>query len=202
MSAETTRRVFEPFFTTKEQGQGTGLGLATVYGIVAQSGGCISVHSEVGKGTTFHLDFPRATGPAEGVGKAVVRKNARGETVLVVEDSEAVRKLAARILTGVGYRVLTAARGAEALAAYGRSDLRLDMLLTDVVMPDMNGRELAERMKAILPDLTVLYMSGYTDDAIVHHGVLEAGTHFLGKPFTVAELTTKVRDVLDAKRKG
>ena len=200
MDKVTMSRVFEPFFTTKESGKGTGLGLSTVYGIVKQSGGYIWVYSEPGKGTTFKSYLPRETGdavaaprPARSVTRAV-----GNETILVVvEDDEAVRKLAARILGTAGYTVLAAASGGEALQAMERHRGPVQLLLTDVVMPQMGGKELAQRVALQRPGLRVLYMSGYTDDAIVHHGVLDANTHFVGKPLNAADLTRKVREVLD-----
>jgi PAS domain S-box-containing protein len=199
MDEKTLARIFEPFFTTKEPGKGNGLGLSTVYGIVRQSGGSIDVYSEVGRGTTFKIFLPRETAaatqapaPPPPAARAV-----RGETILVVEDDEAVRSIARRMLARAGYRVLTAANGGEGLLACEAHPGEIHLLLTDVVMPQMGGRVFAERLARIRPGLKVLFMSGYTDDAIVRHGVLEPGTHFLGKPFTQADLLAKVRDVLD-----
>jgi PAS domain S-box-containing protein len=203
MDGQTTARIFEPFFTTKEQGKGTGLGLPMVYGIIKQSGGEIWVESRPGQGTTFTLTFPCDPSGAGAVSvkyDAVPAQRRGDETVLIVEDEEALRNIAQRALASAGYTVLTAAGGDEAVdvAARYRSDIHL--LLTDVIMPGMNGRVLAQKLSAPRPGLRVVYMSGYTDDAIAHHGVLEAGAHFLAKPFVPEALTQKVREVLDLGR--
>ncbi|MDD5308539.1 MAG: PAS domain S-box protein [Deltaproteobacteria bacterium] len=197
MDEETKTRLFEPFFTTK--GKGTGLGLSTVYGIVRQSGGNVSVKSEPGQGTTFKIHLPRdLTATATVIKPSKAPECFTGtETILVVEDEEGLRKVARRSLEAAGYTVLTAADASEALLIFARNEGDIHLLLADVVMPRMSGRALAQELSKMRPALKVLYMSGYTDDAIVHHGVLEAGTHFLGKPFTAAELTRKVREVLD-----
>jgi signal transduction histidine kinase/ActR/RegA family two-component response regulator len=198
MDEQTMARLFEPFFTTKALGRGTGLGLSTVYGIVTQSGGSILVHSEVGRGTTFKIYLPR-----ELSGKATATKSRRldrvtgTETVLVVEDEDALRTVTRRILETAGYTVLTAANGDEALGVSARYAGHIHLLLSDVVMPGMNGGALARELEKTRQNLKVLYMSGYTDNSIVHHGVLNAGTHFLGKPFSTATLTQKLREVLD-----
>jgi CheY-like chemotaxis protein len=198
MDAHTREHVFEPFFTTKEKGKGTGLGLATVYGIVKQSGGSIWVYSEPGRGTTFKVYLPRVSQPAVEIPRRAAPVVVTGsETVLVVEDEEAVCRLAERILRGAGYEVLTASSGGEALLLCERRGGEVDLLLTDVVMPQMSGPELAERLSRTNPGLRVLYMSGYTDNAIAHHGTLDPGTRLIGKPFAAAELTRKVREVLD-----
>jgi CheY-like chemotaxis protein len=204
MDEETRTHIFEPFFTTKEKGKGTGLGLSTVYGIVKQSGGSIWVYSEAGRGSTFKVYLPRVDAPATELARRPASEMPTGsETVLVVEDEAAVGKLAERILRRAGYKVLSAAGGGDALLLGERHQGAIDLLLTDVVMPQMSGRELAERLARICPGLKVLYMSGYTDNAIVHHGVLEPGTSFIGKPFAAAELARKVREVLDeAKEAG
>ncbi|MCZ7584197.1 MAG: response regulator [Deltaproteobacteria bacterium] len=203
MDEQTQQKIFEPFFTTKEQGKGTGLGLATVYGIVTQSEGYIWLYSEPGRGTTFKVYLPRIDAPATGKIKPDTAVSAaRPATILIVEDEDAVRNLAERILKKSGYTVLTAARGSDALRLCAEHDGAIDLLITDVIMPQMSGREIADRLSALQPTLKVLYMSGYTDDAIVHHGVLDPGTNFVGKPFSSADLTIKVRNVLEMPREG
>jgi PAS domain S-box-containing protein len=200
MDEQTKARLFEPFFTTKEKGKGTGLGLSTVYGIIKQSGGNIWVYSEVGKGTTFKICLPRdfsATASTTIKPSATTKRSKGTETILVVEDEEALRKVALRTLGASGYKVLTASDGEEALLVSARHVGDIHMLLTDVVMPGMSGRALAQQLSKARPTVKVLYMSGYTDNAIVHRGALDPGTHFLAKPFTSAGLTRKVREVLD-----
>jgi len=198
MTSEVKERVFEPFFTTKEQGKGTGLGLSTVYGIVKQSGGNIWIYSEPGQGTTFKIYLPQVDEPLTEEKEEVVKEIPRGnETILVVEDEETVRKLAIRLLKSQGYRVLEAPDGGKALLLCEKLKERIHLILTDVVMPGMSGRKLVERLKEIHPEMKVLYMSGYTDNAIVHHGVLEEGTKFIQKPFTLENLARKVREALD-----
>ncbi|HET7321819.1 MAG TPA: PAS domain S-box protein, partial [Longimicrobiaceae bacterium] len=199
MDEQTKGRIFEPFFTTKGQGKGTGLGLATVYGIVQQSGGFIEVESELGEGTTFRIALPRVEEAAE---EQNAERPASGpvsgtETVLLVEDEVAVRVLVRRVLDRAGYRILEASSGQAALDLLADTGARVDLLLTDVVMPGMSGRELADELTARTPGLPVLYMSGYTDEAIMHHGVLAEGVAFLEKPFTPDILLRKLRDVLD-----
>ncbi len=201
MDEATKQRLFEPFFTTKELGKGTGLGLSTVHGIVKQSGGDISVYSELGIGTTFKVYLPRvlepavdSTRPRQSLGPPVGT-----ETILLVEDDAAVRSLAARALRGGGYNVIDAGNGAEALQLAAAHSGPLDLLVTDVIMPGMSGKQLAERLLQQRPGLRVLYMSGYTDNALEHHGVLAPGTMFIGKPFTGHDLARKVRNVIDAQ---
>ena len=197
MDPETLEHAFEPFFTTKDQGKGTGLGLSTVHGIVQQSGGGISVESEIGRGTTFRISLP-AVDKAVTVGERVPDQPGRGhETILLVEDERIVRELIARVLRGQGYDVVEAPAGEAALKTASELD-RVDLLLTDVVMPGLSGRELSERLAALRPELRILFMSGYTDEAIVHHGVRAGEAEFLAKPFTPDALARKVRAVLDA----
>jgi len=197
MSEEVQSHVFEPFFTTKERGSGTGLGLATTYGAVKQSGGYIEVDSEVGKGTTFKIYLPRVEEGGKSLKDALLVDLPGGaETVLLVEDEDSVRNLCSRILGELGYQVVQARSGAEAVAVAGRAD-RVDLLLTDVVMPGMSGKELATQLVLRHPEMKVLFMSGYTDDAIVHHGVLDEGVSFIGKPYTPSALATKVRQVIE-----
>src|SRR5437879_3999967 len=199
MDAATQARIFEPFFTTKEKGKGTGLGLATVYGIVKQSGGWIWVYSEPGHGTTFKVYLPRVADVAAPAAPSPAPPvSVRGsETVLVVEDDEMIRKLVHKVLKTNGYTVLVAANGGDAERVAGQHDGPIHLLMTDVVLPGLNGREVARRVEAMRAGIRVLYLSGYTDDAIVHHGVLEPGVAFLQKPFTPAVLGRKVREVLD-----
>jgi CheY-like chemotaxis protein len=199
MDPATLARVFEPFFTTKPKGTGTGLGLATVEGIVRQSGGSVSVYSEPGVGTTFTVYLPRVDASVDSAPQPAAGGPAHGtETVLIVEDEEHVRGLAERILAQYGYRVMTASRPGEALSLVTAGSEPIDLLLLDVIMPEMNGRSLAEQILTIRPGTRVVYMSGYTDDAIGHHGVLEPGTWFIHKPFTPWALAGKVREALDA----
>ena len=202
MTPEVRARVFEPFFTTKEMGKGTGLGLATVFGIVQQAGGHVAVYSEPGVGTAFKAYLPRVE---ESASSAESRSGAQAppkgtETVLLVEDEDAVRSLTRIVLQGAGYHVLEASDGGEALAVAGRYEGTIHLLLTDVVMPVLGGRQLAERLLALHPEMKVLFQSGYMDDAVVRHGVLQEKVHFLQKPFTPAALALKVREVLDAPR--
>jgi PAS domain S-box-containing protein len=200
MTPDVQSRAFEPFFTTKEPGKGTGLGLATVHGIVRQSGGHVWVSSEPGAGTTFKVYLPRADRPAQpGRSYQGTSPAPRGnETILLVEDDEGVRGLLCRILQDSGYNVRAAAGGREALRLCEREAGPVHLLVTDVVMPEMGGRALAEQLLRLHPGLKVLYVSGYTDDAVIRHGVLEAEVHFLQKPFEPAALAQKVRETLDS----
>ncbi|MBV8761281.1 MAG: response regulator [Deltaproteobacteria bacterium] len=200
MSKEVQSQIFEPFFTTKEKGKGTGLGLSTVFGIVRQSGGTIWVYSEVGTGTTFKIYLPLTHEARAQPEVAMPAKRFRGsETILLVEDEPQVRAVARGILTRAGYTVLEAENGPTALALCEQAKQAIELVLTDVVMPGMSGRELVERLLKIRPDAKILFMSGYTDDTVVHHGVLDQGIAYLQKPLTPDALTRKVREVLDGK---
>jgi two-component system, cell cycle sensor histidine kinase and response regulator CckA len=194
----TQARIFEPFFTTKDKGKGTGLGLSTVFGIVKQSGGSIWLYSEPGRGTTFKVFFPCVDEPSDLVLAFDSPLTLRGsETILLVEDDDQVRAVTSGLLRRNGYQVIEARNAGEALLQSERQE-HIDLLLSDVVMPRMSGPELAKRLALTRPDMKVLCMSGYTDDSIVRHGVLEATMAFLQKPITMASLTAKVREVLDA----
>jgi PAS domain S-box-containing protein len=199
MTPEVQARLFEPFFTTKETGKGTGLGLAMVYGVVRQSGGFISVDSAPGRGTAFEIYFPAAEGrlPANKPAPPMPKPAATGtETILLVEDEDAVRTVVATVLQQAGYTVLEANGGRAAIDIVTANPESIDLLITDVVMPEMGGRKLVEHLATMRPGLRVLYLSGHTDDALIRHGVLEADVAFLQKPFKIAALTTKVREVL------
>jgi len=198
MDTETAARIFEPFFTTKESGKGTGLGLATVYGIVQQNGGAIEVQSKVGHGTTFFIYMPRATDFGQPAAPRRSLMAGGSETVLLVEDDDRVRGLVSHMLRKHGYTVLLASQGDQALELASRHHGRIHLLLTDVVMPGISGRVLSERLMLSRPDTRVLYMSGYSDDAILRHGVKSAGTHFIQKPFSIETLAEKVRETLNA----
>jgi CheY-like chemotaxis protein len=201
MDADTRARVFEPFFTTKEVGQGTGLGLATVYGVVKQHGGHVTCYSEVGHGSVFRVYLPRTDRdtPVSDTPPQHAPAAVGCETVLLVEDEAAVRLLTQRVLTQQGYQVLVASDPLAALSLAETEGHRLDLLLTDVVMPHLSGRELAERLRASRPELRVLFMSGYTDDAVFRHGELGPGSAFIHKPFTPTALGHKLREVLDGR---
>jgi CheY-like chemotaxis protein len=199
MTPETQAQIFDPFFTTKEMGRGTGLGLSTVYGIVKQSGGHIWVYSEVDHGTTFKIYLPETSEVAQPLAAEppVITSTRGSETVLLVEDDSQVRELTRTVLVGCGYSVLAPTDAGAALAMADKHVTAIRLLLTDVVMPGMNGRELARHLVERNPRIKVLYMSGYTEYTIGRHGVLEPGTYFLQKPFTPAALGSKVREILD-----
>jgi two-component system cell cycle sensor histidine kinase/response regulator CckA len=201
MDEATKARIFEPFFTTKDPGKGTGLGLATVYAIVKQSNGFVWVYSEVGHGTSFKIYLPQVDGVADSTPASTASSLPRGtETVLIAEDSAAVRAVSKEMLQRQGYDVLEAPNGEAALHLAARHQGPIHLLLTDVVMPVMGGRELADRLTAIRPDTRVLYTSGYTDDSVVRHGILEGGLAYLQKPFSPEKLARKVREILDQPR--
>ena len=202
MDAETKKRIFEPFFTTKKEGKGTGLGLSTVYGIVKQSGGFINVYSEKGLGSAFKLYFPCVKEPVVPIkSKTGSSKSLRGsETILVAEDEDNLRNLVCEILRTHGYNVLEAANGGSALLKCEKYKEPIHLLLSDVVMPEMSGAELVERLLPIHPEMKVIYMSGYTDDAVIRHGILEEKVQFLQKPFSPNSLLKKVRSILDSKQ--
>jgi CheY-like chemotaxis protein len=199
MDAKTQTRIFDPFFTTKEMGKGTGLGLATVYGVVKQSNGHILVYSELGQGTTFKIYLPRVDDPAEAIEARSPAVAVAGgtETVLLVEDDASLRKLAKTFLERSGYAVLEAPSAYAALETARLHSGGIQLLLTDVVLPGMNGPALAEQLLRLVPHVRVLFVSGYTDDAIAHQGVLEPNVNFLVKPYTQQGLARKVREVLD-----
>jgi CheY-like chemotaxis protein len=220
MSADVASRAFEPFFTTKEVGQGTGLGLSQVYGFVRQSGGHVKIYSEPGQGTTVKVYLPRlhaaaaaaadaaADGGAEPAAdgwaedRPVPLPNGAGETVLVVEDDESVRRFTAEALRELGYRVLEAHGAPAALRLLDAHGAEVDLLFTDVVMPEMNGRRLADEALRRRPELKVLFTTGYSRNAIIHNGVLDPGVQLIGKPFTVEELAAKLRTVLEQREEA
>jgi len=199
MDQATLGHLFEPFFTTKEPGKGTGLGLATCYGIVTQCGGHISARSKVGHGTTFDIYLPRAEGAGvvSDLGESPARERGGVETILLVEDEPQVRQLAAAVLRDRGYEVIEAATGSEALDIAARRDQPFDLLVTDLVMPQVGGTEVARRMRGRQPGLRILFVSGYTDNPAFRQEVLAERTAFLPKPFTPHQLAMKVREVLD-----
>ncbi|MGH9731319.1 MAG: ATP-binding protein, partial [Candidatus Acidiferrales bacterium] len=197
MGAELQTHIFEPFFTTKEQGKGTGLGLATVYGVIKQSGGYIWVESEVGKGATFKVYLPRVEEARDAAPeRTTFGRPQRSRTILLVEDEHSLRKLTRNTLQEAGHTVLEACDASEALDVSKRTDSPIDLLLTDVVMPGMSGRMLADELAALRPGIKVIYMSGYTDGDVATHGVLQSGISFLRKPFTRDALIGRVDDVL------
>jgi two-component system, cell cycle sensor histidine kinase and response regulator CckA len=203
MDEATRSRIFEPFFTTKGLGKGTGLGLSTVFGIVQQSGGTLDVESEVGRGTTFKVYFPRATQPRHRPTKSTApddTSSLRGsETILLVEDDNLVRALARTLLKDAGYQVLEAANAELALALAEGYSGPIHLLLTDVVLPRLGGRQLADQLGALLPETKVLFISGYTNDSILRHGVVDSAVELLQKPFTRVSLLQRVRGILDAE---
>jgi CheY-like chemotaxis protein len=200
MDAGTKARIFEPFFTTKEMGRGTGLGLATVFGIVQQSGGSVSVDSQLGLGTTCKIFFPRVEGVLTRPSTETLEPpSPRGtETILLVEDEGALRAVIREILEGTGYTVLDSADPDEALFKVNTLETPLQLLLTDVVMPGMSGSDLATSVRVARPEIKVLFMSGYTDEAMGLHGMLAPGTNFIQKPFAADVLLRKVREAIDA----
>jgi len=199
MTPEVLNCIFEPFFTTKEIGQGTGLGLATVFGIVQQNGGCIHVESEPGQGTTFRIYFPAVVGQEADKSDLAASNTLRGtERILIVEDEEAVRELAVISLEMQGYKVMTATDGKDALRIVRTRGGPIDLVLTDVVMPNISGPELVEKLRLQFPRMKVLFMSGYTDDAVLRRGLSEAYVSFIEKPYTPLALARRVRQVLDS----
>jgi CheY-like chemotaxis protein len=201
MTPDTLARIFEPFFTTKPPGQGTGLGLATVYGIVTQAGGHVDVYSEPGKGSVFKIYFPEIAPPSTEWIAPMERSasNLHGtETILLAEDDDMIRQLTKRVLEKYGYRVLAARTGMEALAI--ASEASVDLLLTDVVMPELSGPELVERLASTHPQVRTIFMSGYTGGSMVRHGVLGSDAEYLQKPFTMEAVARRVREALDRRR--
>jgi CheY-like chemotaxis protein len=199
MDVPTQARIFDPFFTTKEAGKGTGLGLSTVYGIVEQSGGHIAVGSAPGQGATFTIFLPRHMGPAAAAAGPTDRRGFPGgtETLLLVEDEAAVRSSARRLLERHGYTVIEARHGADALRIVEAGERAVDLVITDVVMPEMGGREMVERLRTRHPGIKVLFMSGYSERAVTSDGVMPPGTGFVEKPFTIEQLTRRTRELLD-----
>jgi CheY-like chemotaxis protein len=200
MDKDLISHIFEPFFTTKEQGKGTGLGLSTVYGIVKQNNGFIDIDSEPGQGTSFSIYLPRNVGPrSRTVAKVDALPAPRGqETILVVEDETSILEIVTEMLAGQGYSVLSASTPGEAISVAREHGGEIHLLMTDVVMPEMNGRDLAKNLLSLYPRIKRLFMSGYTSDVIAHHGVLDEGVHFIQKPFSLPIMASKVREVLDS----
>jgi CheY-like chemotaxis protein len=197
MTPKVRARVFEPFFTTKGISRGTGLGLSVVHGIVTQSGGTIDIASEVGVGTTIRISLPAVETGVTGASAAGANVGGGAETILLVEDEASVRQMAVRVLERAGYTVKATAGGDEALAMLSRESSPVDVLLTDVVMPGMDGRELSERVRKVRPEIKVIYTSGYTDDAVMRHGIQASEVTFLQKPYVPRELLRKVRVAVD-----
>jgi two-component system cell cycle sensor histidine kinase/response regulator CckA len=201
MDKKIMQHVFEPFFTTKESGKGTGLGLATVYGIIKQNDGFINVYSEPGRGTTFKIYIPRSTE------EAIVKEEAEAPlltmigsgTVLLVEDDEMVRTMTTEMLEAIGYTALATGSPLEALAFFEKDNVHIDLVITDVVMPGMSGKELNVRIEAIRPGVRVLFMSGYTTNVIAHRGVLDEGVYFIQKPFSMSDLARKVSEAVSGR---
>jgi len=201
MDKQTLDKIFEPFFTTKEKGKGTGLGLATVYGIAKQNNGFINVYSEPGKGSTFKIYLPRHAGKTVETPKERPATPVMGghETILLAEDETAILDMVKQILEDFGYRVLAASTPGQAIRATKEYAGDIDLLITDVVMPEMNGQELAKNLLALHPKLRIIYMSGYSGNVIARHGVLDEGVNFIQKPFSMQDFAAKVREVLDSK---
>jgi len=198
MDTETLEKVFEPFFTTKELNKGTGLGLSMVYGAVKQNNGFVNVYSEPGQGTTIKIYLPCHAAKAAETKEPKTQAAARGhETILLAEDEPAILKMTTRMLEQIGYKVLAAGTPGEAIALAREHAGEIHLLMTDVVMPEMNGRDLAKNLLSLYPGLKRLFMSGYTANVIAHHGVLDEGVHFIQKPFSKSDLTVKVREVLE-----
>jgi CheY-like chemotaxis protein len=202
MDDETMERIFEPFFTTKELGKGTGLGLATVYGIIKQSGGYVAVDSEKGKGSIFSVYMPKkSVPPVAAVKQATPTPSQSGhETVLLVEDEKPLREIMSRAFQSKGYRVVVAKDGAEALTACKNTKNKLELMVSDVMIPGVKGVELADKIKAMQPGISIIFISGYAGDVIGNHGILESDINFLPKPFDPDKLLSKARELLDAKR--
>jgi len=199
MDKDLQSHIFEPFFTTKEMGKGTGLGLATVYGIVKQNNGFINVYSELGQGTTFRIYIPRPEALLKKMEKKKPTRPYAGgdETILLVEDDQAILKMTKMMLERVGYSVLSASKPEEAIEIANKYSGQIHLFITDVVMPEMNGRDLSKNILSIYPNLKTLFMSGYTANVIAHHGVLDEGVNFIQKPFSREQISVKVRELLD-----